>query len=107
MLLLGCGDARNALLTTGRLQQLGARSTHLHLNDISPVVLARNALLLAVAAAADVTSSHPGDVPGDDLQFLWALWYNARLSSEHRQRLNHLLDQVGPIVNSTSGESLQ
>jgi hypothetical protein len=63
-----------------------------HLNDISDAVLARDALLLAVAASMDPNKAQ-------DAQFLWALWFCAQLSAEHKQRLDVLLQQVGFIPN--------
>lgn len=90
VLLLGCGDVRNALTTAAALHSAGARASEIHINDISDVILARDALLLAVAATMD-----PGSK--EDVEFLWGLWFCAHLSSDQKQRLNVLLHQVGPL----------
>jgi hypothetical protein len=105
VLLLGCGDVRNALTTAAALHKAGASSScEVHLNDISDAVLARNALLLAAAANIDPQKAA-------DVQFLWAVWFNATLSAEHKQRLDVLLQQVrfaavvvlgGPIISTAS-----
>jgi hypothetical protein len=94
VLLLGCGDVRNALTTVAALGSAEASSSssssasyEVHLNDISDAILARDALLLAAATIMD-----PGDAA--DVEFLWALWFCAQLSAEHRQRLDIMLQQV-------------
>lgn len=93
MLLLGCGDIRNALTTAAALVNAGARcSCQLHLNDVSDAVLARDALLLAAAAEMDPEKA-------DDVNFLWSLWFCAQLSAEHKQRLDLLLQKVGQEDN--------
>jgi hypothetical protein len=94
VLLLGCGDVRNALTTAAALRSAAASSSSsssssykVHLNDISDAILARDALLLAAATTMDPSSAA-------DVEFLWALWFCAQLSAEHRQRLDLLLQQV-------------
>jgi hypothetical protein len=94
VLLLGCGDVRNALTNAAALRSAGASSSsssgssyEVHLNDISDAILARDALLLAAATTMDPSSAA-------DVEFLWALWFCAQLTAENRQRLNLLLQQV-------------
>jgi hypothetical protein len=102
VLLLGCGDVRNALTTAAALRSAASSSSsssscEVHLNDISDAILARDALLLAAATTMD-----PGSA--EDVEFLWALWFCAQLSAEHRQRLDLLLQQVR-VVFSLFSES--
>jgi hypothetical protein len=103
---LGCGDVRNALTTAAALRSATASSSsssssssyEVHLNDISDAILARDGLLLAAAATMD-----PGKAA--DVEFLWALWFCAQLSAEHRQRLDALMQQVcwrGPFLSTAS-----
>lgn len=154
VLLLGCGDIRNALVTAASLRQLllGAapdRATsendnkeeiQIHLNDVSDCIMARDVLLLVRPAPAQqppcaintwmrpavaqhmallrslrgrslpppiltllrlcwwcclqaiASSIDPSSV--DDLQYLWAVWFNATLSQQHSERLQTLLRQV-------------
>ncbi|KAF6266094.1 hypothetical protein COO60DRAFT_1456782 [Scenedesmus sp. NREL 46B-D3] len=88
VLLLGCGDIRNALTTAAALHSAGASSScEVHLNDISDAILARDALLLAAATRMEPDTAA-------DVEFLWALWFSAHLSAEHRQRLEELLQQA-------------
>jgi hypothetical protein len=103
VLLLGCGDIRNALVSAPALRQLQnakpssssgkakkqqqQQQIEIHLNDLSDVILARDVVLLCITAS--ITPSCD-----DDLQYLWGVWFNAVLSQTHRQRLDQLLEQV-------------
>eukprot|EP00878_Enallax_costatus_P030805 GHUV01033597.1.p1 GENE.GHUV01033597.1~~GHUV01033597.1.p1 ORF type:complete len:206 (+),score=41.58 GHUV01033597.1:600-1217(+) len=90
VLLLGCGDVRNALKTAAALHAAGCTAAEVHLNDISDVILARNVILLQAASSIDC--SQP-----DDVAFLWSIWFNACLEQEQRQRLDALLQQVSSM----------
>ncbi len=87
VLLLGCGDIRNALLTAATLSQRGAKQVAIHLNDVNDVILARAALLLALADGTD-----PGKA--EDVQFLFAVWYCAALSPQHAERLRQAVQKL-------------
>ncbi|KAG1675399.1 hypothetical protein FOA52_012318 [Chlamydomonas sp. UWO 241] len=71
VLLIGCGDVRNALMSLAATDRgTGTGSLQLHLSDAYPSVLARAALLLHLCTRLDPSSA-------DDMRFLWAVWYNA------------------------------
>jgi len=112
VLLLACGDVRNALTSAAALKQLQGTQPvtkptkvkpqqlrqqqrqqeqlpqiELHLNDVSDVMLARDVVLLSISCSIDPSCA-------DDLQYLWGVWFNAALSQSHKQRLDQLLQQV-------------
>ena len=88
-LLLGCGDIRNVLKTVHELNHLkhGPESLNFHLNDIDDVMLARIAALLQIVSTLDADK-------GDDVQFLWNVWYNLKLSEHDFQRLKSILSDI-------------
>ena len=67
---MGCGDLRNPLATiigTNPNQYL-----HIHINDISLLVIARNILILKIV------SNDKFDLKKEaDMSYIWDLWYNA------------------------------
>jgi hypothetical protein len=104
VLLLGCGDIRNGLVSAPALLQLQTAKPprisnnpqqqqqqqpqiEIHLNDISDVILARDVVLLCITQSINPSCD-------DDMQFLWGVWFNAVLSQRHKQRLDQLLQQV-------------
>ena len=88
-LLLGCGDIRNILQTVHEIGQSKTvpESLTFHLNDIDDVLLARNAVLLQIVHTID-----PDMI--DDIQFLWNIWYNLRLSEHDYLRLKSVLTDI-------------
>lgn len=87
VLLLGCGDVRNALRTASALASAGAASIALHLNDCSDCALSRAALLLHLAEVLDPTSR-------DDVGFLFDVWFCGMMSAQHALRLRGVLREL-------------
>lgn len=56
------------------------QSISFFVNDIDPVLIARNTLILEIIDSIDVNNRN-------DVAFLWAVWYNKDISKEHHQRL--------------------
>ena len=76
---MGCGDIYNALHTGA--YHSGSNSLDIHLNDVSSLCMARNALLLKVCSAPEFDPNDP-----NDLNYLWNIWYNAEWPESTRQR---------------------
>ena len=89
ILLLGASDVRNALYTAKKHEdQINEyRPIVFHLNDVMPTIVARNVLLLEIIATISPSCK-------DDMDFLWAVWYNVDLSEAHYQRLVSILDHL-------------
>ena len=89
ILLLGASDVRNVLYTVKKHQdQINEyRPIVFHLNDVMPAIVARNVLLLEIIATINPSCK-------DDMDFLWAVWYNVNLSEAHYQRLVSILDHL-------------
>jgi hypothetical protein len=68
-------------------QQQQQQGIEIHLNDISDVILARDVVLLCIAASIDPRCD-------DDLHYIWGVWFNVVMSQAHKQRLDTLLQQV-------------
>ncbi len=93
ILLLGCGDVRNILHTLHVLRQenggkVKGRKMNIHMNDIEVGILARDLILLHLMRTID-----PGN--GEDMKFLWAVWYDIVLSEQHFNRLRCLSERSG------------
>ncbi|GFH18291.1 DUF4470 domain-containing protein [Haematococcus lacustris] len=106
VLSLGCGDPRNMLLTLGSLSPPGPSATatpdpaakasscsylELHANDHNPSIIARNMVLLALAAEVDPASP-------TDMQLLFDVWYNllwdkgSQVEARFKATIQHILD---------------
>ncbi|KAJ9528731.1 hypothetical protein QJQ45_020639 [Haematococcus lacustris] len=108
VLSLGCGDARNLLLTLGSLSPPGPSITatpdpavkasscsylELHANDHNPSIIARNMVLLALATEVDAAS--PTDM---QCKLLFDVWYNllwdkgSQVEARFKATIQHILD---------------
>ena len=89
ILLLGATDVRNVLYTVKKHQDEinEYRPIVFHLNDLMPAVVARNVLLLEIIATINPSCK-------DDMDFLWAVWYNMDLNESHYKRLVSILDHL-------------
>ena len=84
---MGCGDIYNALCT-GAFHS-GSNSLDIHLNDVSSLCMARNALLLKVCSAPEFDPNDP-----NDLNYLWNIWYNAEWPESTRQRFIKVAKEI-------------
>lgn len=86
VLFLGCGDLKNALLTTttDRVQHF-----QLHLNDKNASVIARNIMILKIMTDPDFNSENQ-----KDLNFLWDIWYNTQWAEETRTKFKTILKEL-------------
>ncbi|KAL6761556.1 hypothetical protein V8C86DRAFT_831936 [Haematococcus lacustris] len=106
VLSLACGDPRNLLLTLGSLSPPSPSATatpdpaakasscsylELHANDHNPSIIARNMVLLALAAEVDPASP-------TDMQLLFDVWYNllwdkgSQVEARFKTTIEHILD---------------
>ncbi|KAJ9528735.1 hypothetical protein QJQ45_020637 [Haematococcus lacustris] len=106
VLSLACGDPRNVLLTLGSLSPPSSSATatpdptakasscsylELHANDHNPSIIARNMVLLALAAEVDPASP-------TDMQLLFDVWYNllwdegSQVEARFKTTIQHILD---------------
>ena len=70
VLFLGCGDLMDPLTTAvGAAHNL---NMSIHINDNSLVIIARNILTLKI-----ITSQQFSPESGEDMGYVWDLWYNA------------------------------
>ena len=93
VLFLGCGDLKSPLTTA-----IGANHNqylHIHINDNSLPIIARNILILKLFSSQDFD---PCSVA--DLDYLWNLWYDATWPESTLKRfmqdIKDLLDQPLP-----------
>ncbi|XP_071101542.1 uncharacterized protein [Haliotis cracherodii] len=101
VLLLGCGDVRFLLHTLDalrdRLLVTGPRPTlNFHLNDIEDGILARALVILYLVDTIDVNN-------GNDLKFLWAVWYDVLLSKAHLTRLKGIMKDLVMVSSGDHG----
>ena len=86
------------------LKSLKMKSTkkpiHIHLNDKSPSVLARNILILKVISADSFNTKDQ-----EDMEFLWDLWYNKDWLETTRTRFLGVLKEL--LIDETLPENLK
>eukprot|EP00118_Oscarella_pearsei_P017759 m.178590 g.178590 ORF g.178590 m.178590 type:complete len:1082 (+) comp39180_c0_seq4:119-3364(+) len=102
--LLAAGDVRNVLFTTYRRQSLGDRRKLLfYVNDISPSIVAKDILLLALAAK---TPLEQGPVKiGEHADLFLSLWADLALSKGHKEVLDAMLTQLLEAFTGKGEES--
>ena len=59
---------------------------HIYLNDVDPMIVARNIILLKIISAPDFSSDNEGD-----LAFLWDVWYNAEWPQSTKLKFQKVL----------------
>ena len=67
---MGCGDLRSPLTTA-----IGANQNqflHIHINDISLLIIARNILIIKIISSPEFEPNKEAD-----LEYVWHLWYDA------------------------------
>ena len=62
---------------------------HIYLNDLDPMIVARNIVLLKIISAPDFSSDNEGD-----LAFLWDVWYNAEWPQSTKLRFQKVLKEL-------------
>ena len=70
VLFLGCNDLKKPLTTA-----IGTRlipNLHIHVNDSSMTIIARNILLTNIVSSLDFNPDNEGD-----MAYIWDIWYNA------------------------------
>ena len=104
MLFLGCVDLRGALQAAIDTEHEKPKSLHIHLNDVNSSVLARNVLLLKIISAPDFNPNC-----GQDIDFLWNVWYNFEWPETTRARFQHILKDLlyGKLTGVSLHESSQ
>ena len=83
------GDIRNIVKTIHGLvntehSKQNVKKLHFVVNDIDADILARDLLLLEIIHTMDVGKD-------EDMEYLWAVWYNLGLSASQYQRINLLI----------------
>ncbi|EFX73625.1 hypothetical protein DAPPUDRAFT_109720 [Daphnia pulex] len=86
VLLLGCDDLRNTFQAT---TSKNPQNLEIHLNDLSPSVLARNIIILKIVSASDFNPDND-----EDFGFLWDVWYNMDWSEETRKRFLSVVKEL-------------
>ena len=92
VLFLGAGDIRHTLKTVAGLANR-PKSTPLpesisfNLVDVDKDVLARDVVLLEIIRRIDVNRI-------EDVEFLWAVWFNMSLEESHYTRLHGILEEM-------------
>ncbi|GMH37531.1 hypothetical protein BSKO_05404 [Bryopsis sp. KO-2023] len=86
VLLLGCGDVRN-VLESCRQSKSARKKLAFALNDFNSSTIARDVLLLTIADQIDASNV-------DDVDFLWSVWYNLRLSEKQFLRLREVVKEI-------------
>ena len=85
------GDIRNILKTVSGTEnphhsKQRVKKLHFVANDVEADILARDVLLLEIICSLDVDKE-------EDVEFLWAVWYNLELSPSHHERLMILINR--------------
>jgi hypothetical protein len=104
---LGSGDLRNALQVA---TNLSFNRWEIHMNDISPAVVARNITILKIISAPDFNPDNK-----EDFAFVWDIWYNLEWPEITRKRfqqtmkdlLNDLLPQEISIPKTIQRQMLK
>ena len=89
MLFLGCGDLRNPLTTA-----IGAKHNqylHIHINDNSLLIIARNILIVKIISSPEFNPSKEAD-----MDYVWHLWYDATWPES---TLKRFIKDVEEILN--------
>ncbi|EFX73684.1 hypothetical protein DAPPUDRAFT_307653 [Daphnia pulex] len=92
VLLLGCGDLRNTFQATtsnNPKKELHPPNLEIHLNDLSPSVLARSIIILKIVSAHDFNPDND-----EDFGFLWDVWYNVDWPEETRKRFLSIVKEL-------------
>lgn len=90
--LLGVGDVRNVLYSTYKRSQLGdKRPIEFYLNDKNPAIIARDILLLHIAAQAPFDGTKSIEKFAD---FFICVWAELAISGDHKRRLNAALREL-------------
>jgi len=111
VLFLGCGDLRNPLTTSvgGGIVKHKV-DQHIHINDASLSVIARNILIMKIISCPKFDPNK-----GDDMDYVWDIWYNATFTHSTTKRFTEdvesLLDSPLPtnitILKSSYLEELK
>ena len=104
---MGSGDLRNALQVA---TNLSFNRWEIHMNDISPAVVARNITILKIISAPDFNPDNK-----EDFAFVWDIWYNLEWPEITRKRfqqtmkdlLNDLLPQEISIPKTIQRQMLK
>ena len=89
VLFLGCNDLRKPLTTA-----IGTRhipNLHIHVNDSSMTIIARNILLTNIISSLDFNPDNEGD-----MAYIWDIWYNATWPES---TLKRFLNDVENLLN--------
>ncbi|XP_067685859.1 uncharacterized protein [Haliotis asinina] len=101
ILLLGCGDIRHVLHTMHVLHEDGTtkaknQTISFHINDIEDGILARDLILLFLARTINPSNT-------DELNTLWAVWYDVLLSNAHVKKLKEVMEELLNLESGTNG----
>ncbi|XP_067685852.1 uncharacterized protein [Haliotis asinina] len=101
ILLLGCGDIRHVLHTIHVLHEDGTtkaknQTINFHINDIEDGILARDLILLFLARTINPSNT-------DELNTLWAVWYDVLLSNAHVKKLKEVMEELLNLKSGTNG----
>jgi hypothetical protein len=83
---LGSGDLRNALQVA---TNSSSNRWEIHMNDISPAVVARNITILKIISATDFNPENK-----EDFAFVWDIWYNLEWPEITRRRFQQTMKDL-------------
>ena len=93
LLFLGCGDLKSPLTTAIGISQ--NQYLHIHINDVSLLIIARNILILKITSSSEFDPNKKAD-----MDYVWHLWYDTIWPQSTLERFmqdtKELLDQPFP-----------